>query len=404
ANPYEIGIFYSIDGLVYEPGCGITITEVNGEKRKLSNGGYAGSGPDGHVGTVTADILTTASEGEHTLTLVLPQVGVLSSDIVIDLKVNPASFRHLYQIKELHYEETISGVTIKSNRVIYAPADIWVDFSIIGEKPVSFYDFSIDEIYLTMDGKTKIATTGGVPGVFRFPRPNKVTDDAKLVINNTYLDPLDRYTENLVAIEGPWEIPLPLPDDSSATEPITYTEPIDVSQYFASLKEALDAVMAQEAKEFYFESAIFDYRSPAAYEQKLPVYILLLREGKITDGMSATKVYEVAEDITDHGETMIPFSLEGLEVLQQKQTERIEACLDRTHEVVALAKAQGRDLAEESFLLGNSLKGYYNGDWFIISFNESSMPQAAYNIVTNEVIVAADNTGMSFSDGQPVKK
>ncbi|MCR3923550.1 MAG: hypothetical protein NUK65_13730, partial [Firmicutes bacterium] len=125
ASPYRAGVFYSIEGLVYEPEFGgILITAVNGEKLKLPGGGYYGSGPDGYAGTAMTDILTTASEGEQSLTIVLPQVGDLSSDIVIDLTVKPDRFRDLYQVKKVNYVNTIAGVTIKFDRIIYSPEEI----------------------------------------------------------------------------------------------------------------------------------------------------------------------------------------------------------------------------------------------------------------------------------------
>lgn len=196
--------------------------------------------------------------------------------------------------------------------------------------------------------------------------------------------------EKFNEINSPFEITIPLPDlGEEAYE--EYRQP------YNNVQEAFTAVMAKEEGEFYFDLAIFDYRSPESYKQKRPVYIIVLREGEIVDGFVTAKAYEVAEELIDLGETKIPMSTGGVEHLKQTQDRRLEACFDRTHAVIELAKEQGRDLAEEAFLMGSSLKGSYNGDWYIIAF-DSSLPQAAYNLKTDELVVAKDATGMSFVD------
>ena len=219
-SPYATEVIYSVDGL--KNGGSFDIVAVDG--RGVSS--YQGSGLNydgGFVNTVITYALTTETAEEHTITLSLPQRGNISDGIVINLQINPHSYKEYYQVKKLDYAETINGITLKVDRVIYSPVQIYLEYLLTGEELTEFSTKNAvihkNEIALAIDGKKRYLNPAAITSEINkatnmhyliVARPDIITADTKLVLNNGSYPPSADATIH-TAIEGPWEIPLPVP-------------------------------------------------------------------------------------------------------------------------------------------------------------------------------------------------
>lgn len=406
-TPYFTDVIFSVEGsdvgveLSGSPTHTYELTTLDGEEIR-SFGTTALYSPNGMADCARIETITTESLEQQTINFALKSTGNKTGEVATSFTVNPVSFRDYYKTKALDYEKTVGEITLKTGRIHYSPAQIWVEYSISSnqDEGISYTNAYIEEIKLSTLGEeviiepdNNIIDESAGMRVIVFTHPRQITEDAKLIFSKGRIS----IGDEALSFEGSWEIPLPSSDSDG------FAKPADTKQPYSSVAEAFVALKEQSSDELYFESVIYEYRSSTAYEAKKPVYLIQVREGEITDGMSNAIVYEVAEEIVDHGAAMIPISHESLNMLKQNQTALLKAYLDRTHEVVNLAKEQGRDLAEEAFLLGDFLKGYYNGDWYLVAF-ETSLPQAGFNVKTQELVVAKDSTGMNFVNGRPEQK
>ena len=197
--------------------------------------------------------------------------------------------------------------------------------------------------------------------------------------------------EKFHEVKGPIEITLPLPDLGE--------EPLSSPRPYTNVKEALAAIKEQDKNDLIFVSVMFHYQNEDAFNARQPTYLFVLYRNELVDNQIPVVVYEVGETIEKQYEDVSPSIMNptpaDLTNLKNTEESLIKKHQDRTHEVVGAAREAGRDLAEEAFALGVTLQGYYSDEeWFLLNFDEKII--AAYNINTQELILAEGTNGMSW--------
>ena len=199
-----------------------------------------------------------------------------------------------------------------------------------------------------------------------------------------------------VSQEGPWTVELPGIEEYELDQ----TQELQGETTYTTMKEAADAVLAQTNEDLYFEGGTYSYETQAAYDSEIPTYIILFAVGEVEDNQVDSVIYTIGSTITKSEGQMLITTPEAHESIKNSSDERLNAYTDMTHTVVDLAKAEGRDLADDAFSMGYTLDGLYSGEWFYVFFNTENL-QAAYNTQTEELVVSEDMTSLSITDGVP---
>ena len=229
-EPSATGVIYTVENYGGSHGWAqMKIAAVNGKEVNSRPSYAAGNYYAGFASYEIVEDVKITSEGEHTLTVVLPQGANLTSDIVIDLKVDPSIFKDFYDIKKLTYEETKSEVTLKIDRVIYSPTQIWIEYSLAGEKIRDAYLYSLKsgDIKFNIDGKTIAIINDQIyhftqndnnDTIYKrglvLPRPREITNDTRVVFNKGSLSYHDIEDPKGVTFADPFELKLPIPDET----------------------------------------------------------------------------------------------------------------------------------------------------------------------------------------------
>jgi hypothetical protein len=178
---------------------------------------------------------------------------------------------------------------------------------------------------------------------------------------------------------------------------------------YDTMIDAVNVINNSEGKELYFVSGLYLYEDQESYDARQPAYSIVMTDNIISDNNEmAFKSYKVRDNIELTGtvtHTVIEENIDNINSTDfQERLNNAANSEDLTHAVVDLAKAEGRDIADEAFSNGFSIYGYslpeasiftvsmrIQGDDGVVGYI-----QAQYHTDTEEISVAESfDSGLS---------
>ncbi len=157
ADPVHTTVIYLVDGMHVDYPYA-TISAVNGE----GVASWSDRGSDTPLGKVGIAQTRALPAGENTLTVTLMKGGNLNQELEVKITLDREEISRLSQSIDLDYEQTVDGITVRANRVVYTPTQVMVDYSVSGGSTLQGTSRPEHGIYLlAADGQQYNSVMGG---------------------------------------------------------------------------------------------------------------------------------------------------------------------------------------------------------------------------------------------------